>query len=424
MNVLRQILRKIIECFLIVLVKIKTWRVRPIVIGVTGSIGKTSTKEAIAAVLAKKHKVYRPQKSYNTEIGLLLGILEQESGFSSPIKWIKIMSRALWNSFFGKKYAFWVLEYGADKPGDIQHLIKIVRPNVGVITKIAQVHQAPGQFMNIDAIFAEKKYLVTCLCKDELAILNYNDKHLKTLEGKTKASILWFNRENQIEASELKNDLDGFSAKIHFERETTHAHFPILGAFHIDIFLPALLIGSKFGISLTQGIEALQTFQLPPSRLSRIEGINGSILLDSSYNASPTTVKAALELLKELPAKRRIAVLGNMNELGAYSIKAHSEIGKLLGPWIGLLITVGEYASHIAEEALNQGLPESRIVALSSAQEAGEFLQTFLQKGDMTLFKGSQNKVRLEIAIKLVMQHPARAKKLLCRQEEEWKKIS
>ncbi|PIQ78365.1 hypothetical protein COV82_01220 [Candidatus Peregrinibacteria bacterium CG11_big_fil_rev_8_21_14_0_20_46_8] len=423
----RQILRKTIERFLALLVQIKIWRVRPIIIGITGSVGKTSAKEAVATVLGAKYSVYRPPKSYNTEIGLLLGILEQTSGFSSPYKWLKVIAGAKWNAFFGRKYKFWILEYGADKPGDIQHLLKYVKPHVGVITKIERVHQARGQFKDADAVFHEKKHLATSLGHDGIAVLNYDDAHLKQLEGKLKAKTLWWNREKGrqgIAAKNFRNTLKGFSADLTFDDESARAHFPVLGSYHSNIFLPAILLGAHYGISSKKSIEALQDFTLPPGRMSLIQGIHNSHILDSSYNASPTAVLAALELLKELPAERKIAVLGNMNELGEYTEAAHREIGRALDPWLGLLITVGDLASTIAEEALKHGLQKSTIKILTTAEEAGALLKKELQKNDLVLFKGSQNKVRLERAIKMVMQEPQRAKELLCRQEAEWKKIN
>ncbi|MFA6520970.1 MAG: Mur ligase family protein [Candidatus Gracilibacteria bacterium] len=215
---MKRILKTAVQKFLEKLVAIKLKRIKPTVIGVTGSFGKTSTKEAIYEVLKSRWNVYRNPKSLNTEIGLLLAILEQPSGFSSPFKWAKILAKSVLNARFGKKYDFMVLEYGADKPGDIKHLAKLVKPNISVITKISRVHQAEGQFKSEEEVFEEKKQLAECLDKDGIAILNAEDDFLQKLHGKLLAKTFWFSSSSKIKAdigvSDAKNTPTGFSATI------------------------------------------------------------------------------------------------------------------------------------------------------------------------------------------------------------------
>ena len=202
------------------------------------------------------------------------------------------------------------------------------------------------------------------------------------------------------------------------------AEFKVPGTYHIDIFLPALLCGILNGISLKEGIKALKSFQLPPGRMSIIPGQHGSIILDGSYNASPETVKQALNLRKNFPGKRKIAVIGNMNELGKQTEAAHRRIAQQIGDWLDELIAVGELAHITADECLKKGFPRSKIKILLTPKEVGEYLNSKnLTKGDVILFKGSQNRVRLERAIKMIMADPEQAEKLLCRQESEWQKI-
>lgn len=425
MRLILSFLKFIIEGVLRILIRIKFARVKPTIIGITGSFGKTTTKEAIYEVLRKKWRVYRNPKSLNTEIGLLLAVLEQPSGFSSPLKWIKILVAAMWNTFTGRTYDFFVLEYGADKPGDIGHLVNIVKPHIGIITHIAAVHQAEGQFKNAAAVFEEKKKLVTCLEKSGTAILNGEDEFLEKLKGELAAKTFWFGKRGDISADNLKNTASGFSATLHKGHEHFDAKFPVAGSFHIDAFLPALLCGLLYGLTLKEGIAALQNFKLPPGRMSIIPGKNSSTILDSSYNASPETVKQALDLLKDFPGNRKIAVLGNMNELGDYAEDAHCEVARYIGPWLDQLIAVGDFAKIIAEECLKNGFPKARIKILKTAEQAGEFLirERPLEKGDVILFKGSQNLVRLERAVKMLMARPEDAKILLCRQEKEWESI-
>ncbi|MEK7523659.1 MAG: UDP-N-acetylmuramoyl-tripeptide--D-alanyl-D-alanine ligase [Patescibacteria group bacterium] len=374
----RQFSKCVVQKLLEKLVQVKLRRTRPVIIGVTGSFGKTTTKEAVYEVLKTKWKVYRNPKSLNTEIGLLLAILEQPSGFRSPLKWTAILARAAANAFFGKKYDFLILEYGADKPGDIAHLTSVVKPHVGIITHIARVHQNKDQFKNEQEVFEEKKHLVTCLKKGDMAILNADDEQLKKLDGKLLAKTFWFSANKHDKAdiwlSDAKNTPRGFSATLHKGSQKEHWDFTIAGAFHASSLMPALLCGTLYNIPLREGIDALQSFQLPPGRMTIIEGKNGATLLDSTYNASPETVKQALGLLKDFPGKRKIAVLGSMNELGDYTQEGHQEVGEQIGSWVDMLVTVGDFAKIIAESALKNGFPKARIKILSVAQEAGEFL--------------------------------------------------
>lgn len=422
----RLFFKKLITQILKSFVKIRLRRSRPIIIGVTGSFGKTSTKEAIAQVLKTKWRVYSNPKSFNTEIGLLLALLEQPSGFRSPLKWARILAGGFWRVLVGKKYDFLVLEYGADKPGDIEQLIAMIKPNVAVITKIARVHQAKGQFKNEEEVFEEKKKLVACLEKNEIAILNASDKYLFRLHEKLQAKTFWFGTEkSDIFADEVRNTGKGIIARICKKHKKITAAFSIPGTYHVEIILPALLVGMLHGISLGEGIQALSTFHLPPGRMSIIQGKNDSVILDSSYNASPETVKQALTLLQDFPGKRKIAVLGNMNELGALTKEAHREIGDFITQLKGidLLITVGEAAHFIAGEALKKGFNTSKMETLQTAEEAAKFLSSRIMKGDIVLFKGSQNRVRLERAVKMIMKHPEQAAHLLCRQERAWAHI-
>ncbi len=423
MHRLKQIVKRLVERYLCALVKVKLRRVHPTIVGITGSYGKTSTKDAVSMVLATKYRVLRSHKGLNTEIGLLLAFLEQPSGFDAPLAWLGILNHAWVNAFWGPHYDYAVLEYGADKPGDIEHLVKILKPHISIITHVACVHQDEDQFKSIDEVFMEKKKLVTCLHASDFAILNGADNRLASLMEKLSAHTAWFNNVKGISATHLVATPTGFSAKIHLHGKTVPAEFYVPGTYHIDVMLAALMCGVLCGVSLEEGVEALAHFKLPPGRMGVIEGKNGATLLDSTYNASPETVKQALNLLREFPGERRIAVLGNMNELGEYTPAAHREVGDHIAPWLNLLITVGNDAEEIVAQALKKGFPKARMKSFCTAEEAARFLYDYLEKDTVILLKGSQNRVRLERAVKLLMAHPEMADKLLCRQEEVWENL-
>jgi len=413
-------MKKLISEYLRLLARFKLWRTRPTVIGVTGSYGKTSTKEAIFRVLQTRWRSYRSAKSYNTDLGMCLTILEQKSGFRSAVSWGAILMRATLNSFFGRGYEYIVLEYGVDKPGDMDSLLAIVKPDIAVMTKIGLGHQAEGQFENEHEVLEEKKKLALAVGRRGKVVLNGGDELLKTIGAEIHGELHLFN-DNELQAVEVRQERTGISGTIKSEEESVRAHFAIPGTHHMDVILAALLVGRLCRVSLQSGIEALQEFRLPPGRLSLIEGSGGSLILDSSYNASPETVIGTLQVLRDFPATRRIAVLGTMNELGKYSVEKHSEVGRACGDWLDMLIGVGEGGEVVAETSLKNGFAKANIKTFATAEEAGEFLKTVpLSQGDVVLVKGSQNKVRLERAVKIIMAHPEQAAALLCRQEAAW----
>ncbi len=205
--------KKIVTLSLKLLAKIRLKRMRPLIIGVTGSFGKTSTKEAIYTVLKDHYPTLQSEKSLNTEIGMSLAILQQPSGFNSPLKWMKVLACAKWNAFFGKNYNYIVLEYGVDKPGDMDALLAICKPDIAVITHIAAVHQAEGQFKNEEEVFQEKKKLAEAA--STAVILNHHDVFLKKLEGTLKTKTYWFNG-TDISVSRVGQTTHGIHADIHY----------------------------------------------------------------------------------------------------------------------------------------------------------------------------------------------------------------
>lgn len=394
------------------------------IVGVTGSFGKTSTKDAIAFLLETKFTIAKSKKSLNTEFGLPLAIFQLSSGFSNPLKWLGVLFFAVFEALFGKPhYDKLILEYGADKPGDMDYLLGIVKPDIAVLTAIAPVHLAEGQFENIEMIRDEKQKLLFAVEKGTV-ILNGDMEYAKDIILKLKVRPEMFGTAegNSISAKNIISDLKGISADIVYGWKVLPFHSMLLGSQHMNIFLAALLVGKACGIEIEEGIRILQMFTLPPGRFSVIPGKNGSTLIDSAYNASPITMKAALKTLKELPAKRKICVLGNMNELGQKAVELHRGLSDDIIGTCDLLFTVGNLMKETADAVLKKSFPESNMKILNTSEEAGMEVSKILQEGDVVLFKGSQNKVRLEASVKACMKNPEDAEKLLVRQEKEWSK--
>ena len=414
------------------LARVKLKRMKGVkIIGVTVSAGKTTVKDAIFKVLLKKYRVAASKKSYNTDFGLPMAILEIDAGFSSVLMWMKNLVKALWNAFIKhSKIDFFVLEMGVDKPGDMDVLLSIVKPHISVLTNIKPVHLNEGQFKSLDEIFNEKSKMIYNTSPDGLAILNMDDNYVKRLNGLKKPKIIRYgNKDADVKISSVKSDLNGISFDIEWGSVKKRFFTPIIGGHHAYCILPAIVCGIKNDMSLDEIQSALKDFSLAPGRMSVLEGINGSTIIDSSYNASPESVMAALDALKEISSgfenggRRKIFVFGNMNELGKYTEEYHKKIGNYAACIVDYFITVGDNAKISAEEAIRNEMPETRVRSFDNYKDALAYLLNLIKPNDIVLVKGSQNRVRLERLVKGIMRYPETARSVLCRQEPVWQKI-
>lgn len=426
---MKDLFKKFLLSILTALAKIKLKKLKCKVICVTGSVGKTTCKDAIYHILKEQYSVLKSEKSYNSEFGVPLTILRQKSGFSSPLAWFKILCSAFRNAFFAEdQYDFVVLEMGVDKPGDMDVLTKMVKPDYAIVTSIKHVHMSDGQFDDLNEVFLEKTKLFEHMKKDGVAFINLDDDRLAPLFVPNNPQYISYSQHQNadIQATNITHSSKGISFDVHLKKERFEITIPVLGEYHVSTLLPAIAVALKIRISPEKIKLALQSFTLPPGRMSLIKGIFDITILDSTYNASPHAVSEALKILdvigKEKKA-RRVFVFGNMNELGKYSEKAHREIGKKIPEYADVLITVGEDAKKAADEVRDK-ISDENIIVCDNALEAAKRYKSILQKDDVILAKGSQNKVRLELFVKDVMAHPEKARKLLVRQSKGWEKIS
>lgn len=409
----------------------------PEIVGITGSVGKTSTKEAVFAVLSDRFKVWRNVKNYNNEIGVPLSILGCETGGKSIFKWLGVF-------LTGGKLIFkrdphypeiLILEMGADRPGDIRYLTNLAPCKVGVVTSIGPTHVE--FFKTIRKIVKEKQIIVTHLKRDAAAVLNADDELVLPLATRTEAEVLTFGFSEKADVSGLEEGVDQELEKgllvakgMHFKMRYGGAVVPVflsqvVGRQHIYAALAAAAVGLSYGLNLLEIAEELRKYQAPPSRMRLVPGIKFTTIIDDSYNSSPLATLAALDVLAGLQVQsgaEKIAVLGDMLELGDLTEEAHREAGKkAVAAGVNYLVTVGERAKFMADEALKSGLSENQIARFNDSQEAGRFLQEKIQTGDVVLVKGSQG-VRMEKIVKEIMAEPLEAEKLVCRQEEKWLK--
>lgn len=414
-------------------------RFKPRIVGVTGSVGKTSTKEAIYTVLASKFRVRKNEKNYNNEIGLPLSVLGLESGGGGFAKWGLVLFRALGVIYLGRKKDYpeiLVLEMGADRPGDIKYLVDFLKPEVGVVTAVGISHLE--FFKDKKQIVREKSTLVKCLNKEGIAVLNYDDEEVQAIakDVQTKKIFYGFSQNADAQASDIFfgyekskdhhggdiSKIKGVSFKLSYDGATVPVRLMrSVGRPQIYAVLAAAAVSVHFGMNLLEISEALKDFQAPAGRLNIIEGIKNTMIIEDSYNAAPQSTLAALEVLEKIQARRKLAALGNMLELGEETESGHREVGRKVAEVVQILFAVGDKAKFVADEAEKAGLDKKSIFCYDSSTEAKIPIQKTLSEGDVILIKGSQG-ARMEKISEEIMRYPDQAEKLLPRQTEEWKK--
>ena len=413
-------------------------RYQPRIIGVTGSVGKTSTKLAIKAVLAKEFRVRTAEGNLNSELGLALTILgdwkpdelslvtrDQEPGTRKIRKsffWLKVLIRSAWHLLArDRNYPeILILEYGADRPGDIKYLMKFARPTVSVITAIGDIPVHVEYYAGPDEVAREKGRLIETLKSTGYAILNYDDDTVMNLKDRTRARVTTYGFAHgaDLRIMRFENRADGGTAAgISFKLEYGGSSVPVridgvLGHVHAYAAAAAAAIGLIFGMNLVKISEALADYQPAPSRTQLIPGVKQTIIIDDCYNASPLSMHAAIDAMRDLPprrgsgqAGRKIAVLGDMLEIGKYAIEGHERIGKIVAGVADILVTVGPRAKFIADAAREAGMKRSNILEFDTADEAKKPIEKLMKPGDLVLVKGS-HAMQLERVVEEIRDMP------------------
>lgn len=421
------------ELFKPIIVKLLTWeaklvlnRHKPYIIGVTGNLGKTSTKDAIFAVMKGHFYTRRSEKSLNSEFGVPLTILGEKSGWGNPFLWALILFRGLfvpWSSTYPK---YLVLEIGADRPGDIQTITKWVKPNITVVTQFGQVPVHIEFFPDRDAVITEKGYLVEALHSNGLFIYNADDHDSKKLVDKTPARKISVGiREHaDIMAANIQmygKPFEGTEADVSIGGEKHHIVLPeVVGESPVYSSLPALAVAQELHIPLPVACASLRDADKPKGRMRLLNGMNGSIIIDDTYNASPKATEHGLKTLREIKTEgRKIAVLGDMLELGSHTRDEHYKIGKIAAKSCHRLFTVGIRSRATAEGALDEKMSDENIMQCDTSIDAGKELVQILKEGDVVYMKGSQG-MRMERAVKMILDETHDYSKVLVRQEKDW----
>ena len=334
------------------------------VIGVTGSLGKTTTKELIAALLATRYPVLKSEANYNNEIGLPLTLLE-----------------------LTQRHRRAVLEMAMRASGEIRTLCDIARPEVGVVTNVGPSHLE--QLGSLEAIAAAKAELVESLPPDGLAVLNADDPLVRSMARRTQAQTVTFGTspDAEVRATEIESrGLDGVSFRLHWRDGSEMVRTNLPGRHNVANALAAVAVALADGMSLAEVASALAKARVP-GRIEVLRGRHGCTILDDTYNASPDSMAAALDLLSDVPG-RRIAVLGDMKELGSAEREGHQEVGRMAAEAAHVIHTVGELGGIIAAAAREAGHEATHHWPTKEA--AGEALAADLRQGDVVLLKASR----------------------------------
>jgi UDP-N-acetylmuramoyl-tripeptide--D-alanyl-D-alanine ligase len=412
---------------------------RPKIIGVTGSVGKTSTKEAIFSVLASHFRVRRSEKNYNNEIGLPLTIIGVESGGDSIFGWMYVFLKWAAIMIFPIKYPeILVLEMGADRPGDIKYLTSFIHPEIAVITDISGSHLE--FFKSIENVAKEKATLARSLSIKGLAILNIDNPHIEKIIPQLKSKVLTFGfsekadvRATDIAFNYINGDdtsvlssgpkkIKGLSFKLNYKGSFVPVRLNnILSRHNVHSALAGICVGIELGINLVEIGAALENFCLPFGRMNLIRGIKNSFIIDDTYNSSPVSSMAALEVLSEIEGGRKIAVLGDMLELGVNTESGHRSIAKKFIEIQGdIFLAVGERMKFAADELARRNFNPENLYIFEDPMSAGKKLREIIREDDLVLIKGSQG-MRMEKIVEEIMAEPNNAGFYLCRQNRTWK---
>jgi len=427
-------MRKILELKLKIIAKLVLKKYKPEIVGITGSVGKSSAKEAIYKVLSSSMNVRTSIKNYNNEVGLPLSILGFETAGKSLSGWLKIFIKSLKLLLVkDKDYPkVLILEMGIDRPGDMDYLLSIAPVNVGVATAVSYSHVE--HFGSIDNIKKEKQKLIQAVNPQGLSIVNHDNEYTKAMKEKSRARVMTFglSEEANLKAQDIvynytKDDYE--LAGIHFKLDNNGSIVPVtmdnvMAETVLYAALAAAAVGIYFKMNLVEIAQALKDFSLPKGRMNFLPGVKHSFIIDDTYNAAPKSAIAGLETLGKIKIDERAsrwAILGDMLEIGHYTEEGHRLVGEnAVKNKVDYLIAVGERARDIVRGAVDSGMDKDKAFHFDRAEEAGKFLEDRMQAGDVILVKGSQG-VRMEKVVKEIMAEPQRAEELLVRQGKEWK---
>ncbi|HVW71760.1 MAG TPA: UDP-N-acetylmuramoyl-tripeptide--D-alanyl-D-alanine ligase [Candidatus Paceibacterota bacterium] len=425
---MRTLLKQTVAALLAAISRAVVAKYRPTIVMVTGSVGKTSTKDAIAAALSERIYLRASEKGFNTEFGVPLTIIGVKNPWGSALGWLGVMKEGLALIFLPNHYPkLLVLEVGADKPGDLHKVLHIATPDVVVVTRLPEVPVHVEAYASPEAVREEEFVPAYGLAPGAPLIISAEDEYAAAYAKRLSLTIHTFGTGKDADVRIENADImfeggrpAGMQAEVTLDGVT--GDLVVRGALGPHQMLApaaAIATANALGIPFEHALKGLASYFPPPGRMHILAGQKDTVLIDDSYNSSPIAAEEALQALKSLPqVTRRIAVMGDMLELGRFSVEEHERIGRVAAETCDVLITVGVRSRAMAEAARTAGL--ANVHSFTTGPEAAELLHTLIQPGDAILMKGSQNNIRLERVVESLLADPNDVSKLV-RQDKEWK---
>jgi len=422
---MKRLAKTLVASTLALLARAVLRKYRPGIVMVTGSVGKTSTKDAVAACVREHFFSRASEKSYNSEFGVPLTIIGAKNPWTNPARWLKVFQEALALIMLPSHYPkLLVLEVGADSPGDLERILRIATPDVVVVTKLPDLPVHVEFYASPQAVREEEFAPAYALDAGSPLVISSDDAYAREMAKSlpVRTVTYGFSEGAEFHISDAKVFMEngepaGMEARLIYQGDS----YPLIvrGALgRQQLYAPAaaLSVALSLSIPLEEALRSIEGYVPPPGRSRILRGVNGSVLIDDSYNSSPAAVEEALSGLALLPATRRIAVLGDMLELGRYSMQEHERIGTLAAGAVDMVVSVGMRARAIADAAGRAGI-EAR--QFETAKEAAKELPGMIQEGDVVLVKGSQS-IRTERVVEALLRAQEDRAQLV-RQDREWK---
>ncbi|MBN2016462.1 hypothetical protein JW766_06565 [Candidatus Dojkabacteria bacterium] len=452
MNKLKAFASKLFLKYLQILTRSYVKRQNIDVFGLTGTAGKTTLTIALYEVLSKKYKsgmTYTQGKGLNSETGIPFAMLGVKVDGYSIADWVRYFFEFTWNFFFKKcPYEKYVIEMGVDKPGDMDFILSMTKVDLGIFLTIGKVHAAnfekllESKFKDkelaelkekvddvlMELIFEEKAKLIRKLDSDGWAVLNYDEPIIRNLEKVTKAKTITFGLSKDADISGVitKNTPSVFEAEVSYKGKSEKIEITkyFINENVLRTLLAAIAVGITYEIPLKKCISAIEGMNFPPGRMTKIEGIKDTVIIDSSYNASTQAVIEALNNLALFKKREKIAILGDMRELGRAEKREHEEVARHAANRTDKLIVIGPaMKKYFLPEVIKQGFDVSSIWHFDNTWKALRFIQEKVIKGgEAILIKGSQNTLFLEIIVEGLMKDKAKVEDILCRRGSFWEK--
>ncbi len=422
----------------------------PIIIAITGNIGKTTTKDYVYSFLRSKaidgddNFVRASKKSENSEFGVNLTILGEKNAWNSPLKWMKIIFKNFLKLFTSVKYPeILVLEIGADKPGDIKYLTSIVKPDMVVLTAFQESPTHGEFFESIEQHINEKKLLVERMKKDGVIVYNSDDNIMTKIarekkEKTPKVEIFSFGQNPDSNVVILENtnlyneqaEILGTKIKFGINFANSFSEFEIrilgvVGVAHAYSLAAAICVSILNGFEKQDILNAIKNFErnfvLPKSRMRILQGINDSKIIDDTYNSSPKAAMNAIETVSKILNKgKKIAIFGHMAELGKKTKEEHFKVGQELAKYFDAIIFSGKYNQYFLEGVRESKFDLAKVFLADDSDQVLEILRNnnLVKENDLVLVKGSQS-ARLEKVVVDLFVNP-RDRVEVCRQDKEW----